>query len=268
MTSEEAKKILSFYRPGTADAEDPTFAEALALAQPAPANARWLGGHDPDLTKWFEEHCASYTAVQARFAQIPVPAGLKEQILAERNVSNVVRLPLSRKRFTGPLLALAAAVAVLLCALTFAMRPAPGPDPLTACRNQMVRLALMPYFMDRETADQDQIRSYLAQRSAPANYVLPAHIGAAQIVGCGVKSWENTPVSMICFRSGQPLKNGDQTDLWLFVVDNSTLAGVSLPTSPAYMKVSRAMTATWSAHNRTYILVGDGDKSFLEQYLD
>ncbi len=35
MTSQEAKKILALYRPGTADEHDPAFAEALALARQA-----------------------------------------------------------------------------------------------------------------------------------------------------------------------------------------------------------------------------------------
>ncbi|HWD19139.1 MAG TPA: hypothetical protein VHB20_07655 [Verrucomicrobiae bacterium] len=263
MNNEDAKKILSFYRPNTADQHDPDFLAALELVRRAPDNARWLAQRDPELAKWFAEHNIQYEAGRARFQSIPVPAGLKEQILAERNV---VRLPVARKRAPMPLLALAAAIAVLLCMLPFVLRHE-SPTALTACRNQMVRTALSPYAMDLESSNQDRIRAYLAERNAPANYALPPGMGSAQMVGCGVKSWENTPVAMICFRSGRPLRPGDNTDLWLFVIDNNSLAGAPVSNTPAFAQVSRAITATWSHDQRTYILVGSGDRAFLEKYL-
>jgi hypothetical protein len=69
----EAKNILLLYRPGTADAEDPQIAAALALAK-----------RDPELARWLEEHCARQEALRAKFRQITVPAGLKEQIISEQ----------------------------------------------------------------------------------------------------------------------------------------------------------------------------------------
>src|SRR4029079_15043537 len=52
MNTQQAKEILSLYRPGTADAEDPSFAEALRLCE-----------RDPELERWFSEHCAVYSAL-------------------------------------------------------------------------------------------------------------------------------------------------------------------------------------------------------------
>ena len=52
MNSREAKEILLLYRPRTADANDPEFSEALALAK-----------KDPELATWFEQHCTLQTAV-------------------------------------------------------------------------------------------------------------------------------------------------------------------------------------------------------------
>ena len=40
MNHDEARQILLLYRPGTADAEDPQIAEALALAKREPELAR------------------------------------------------------------------------------------------------------------------------------------------------------------------------------------------------------------------------------------
>jgi len=264
MTIEDAKKTLSFYRPGSSDMRDPEFAEALELVRRSADQSRRPGEHNPELVKWFEDHCASYAAGRAKLQEISVPAGLREQIIAERKI---VPFPMAKKRIslTVPL-ALAAAVAALLCLLPFVLRHGQV-SGFVACRNEMVRVALSPYAMDLETNNPDRVRSYLAERNAPANYELPAHLTGAQLAGCGVKSWDNAPVAMICFRSGRPLHPGDSTDLWLFVVDRKSLPGAPTSETPVFAKVTRSMTATWTRGERTYILVGAGDQAFLEQYL-
>ena len=44
-----------------------------------------MAGADSKLGRWFESHCASYLAVRQKLQDIPVPAGLLEQILSERH---------------------------------------------------------------------------------------------------------------------------------------------------------------------------------------
>src|SRR5438067_1633658 len=68
-----AKEILNLYRPGRDDKFEGEFAEALEFAK-----------NDPELSRWFQEHCALYQAVRAKFEGIPVPPGLREQILSEQ----------------------------------------------------------------------------------------------------------------------------------------------------------------------------------------
>ena len=63
MDKSQAKGILALYRPGSSDAEDPHFTEALALAK-----------RDPELQPWFEAHCAEYAAFRAQLKRIAVPA--------------------------------------------------------------------------------------------------------------------------------------------------------------------------------------------------
>src|SRR2546423_1305092 len=75
MTNDQVKQTLTLYRPGTADADDPSFAEALEICK-----------RDAELRKWFAEHCALYAALRAKFKQIAPPEGLREQIIAERQV--------------------------------------------------------------------------------------------------------------------------------------------------------------------------------------
>src|SRR5215471_2683767 len=97
MNRNEAKEMLILYRPGSADADDPEFSEALKLCE-----------QDAELRQWFDEHCAVYMAMREKFLQVTPPEGLKEQILAERKVRTT---PLLRR--PAVLLASVAAVAVL-----------------------------------------------------------------------------------------------------------------------------------------------------------
>jgi hypothetical protein len=78
VTNEQAREILILFRSGPEDAADAELAEALAVTE-----------QDLEMAHWFEEHCAWQLAVRANFRQIPVPEGLKERILSERNVKTL-----------------------------------------------------------------------------------------------------------------------------------------------------------------------------------
>ena len=87
----------------------------------------------------------------------------------------------------------------------------------------MAGIALRGYAMDLTTNNPAQIRAYLAQNHAPADYVLPAPLEKTAMAGCAIESWQGAKVSMICFRTGKPLPPGEQSDLWLFVVDRASV---------------------------------------------
>jgi hypothetical protein len=248
MNLEQAKEILSLYRPATADVEDPAFAEALELCE-----------REPELKQWFQDHCEVYAALRAKLKQ-PVPEGFKEQILAERKVHTQ---PFWRRPVV---LAAAAAVAGLMAILFPLLKRGETAGPRAYC-DRMVSTALRGYAMELATGDSAQIRAYLAQRRAPADYVLPAPLQTAVSTGCAITSWQGTKVSMICFRSGKPLARGQDTDLWLFVTDRAALPGAPPAHSPALAKVNRAMTALWTEGDKTYLLVADGDREFIRKFL-
>ena len=83
MNRPEARQILLLYRPGTSDSHDPEMAEALELAR-----------RDPELSRWFEAHCAFQTALRQKLRQIEVPLDLKARILAQ---PKIVPLPVWRR---------------------------------------------------------------------------------------------------------------------------------------------------------------------------
>ena len=262
MNHEEAKQILLIYRPGTADADDPEIAVALALAQ-----------SDPELARWFEEHCARQNALREKFRQIPVLAGLKEQIISEEAAK--ARANSRRDKIIG-----VAAVAVILLALGMvgafflhghqqtATTMPPKPDnSLANYRNVMVYYAAAGYTMNLLTNDTAQIQAYLGTNQAPADYVFPAGLQKTAVAGCAVESWQNHKVSMICFLTGKPLPQGRQSDLWLFVIDASAMKDAPTSAAPQFNTVDGLMTATWAEDGKVYVLGTAGDEGAIKKYL-
>jgi hypothetical protein len=252
MTSQEAKQILLLYRPGTADDQDPEFAEALLL----------LKG-DAELTRWFEEHLAIRKTLRARFQQIPVPAGLKEQILSERKAH--VSMP-SRVSRRTVLLATAAASVVLLLGITSLFRQSRSVDSLAEFRGRMAELALRAYpRMDLETNDLTQIQQFIAKNQAPS-YVVPTALTKASGTGCAILKWREHAVSMICFSSGKNANPTQPSDLFLFVIDKAAVASAPKAEEAQFVQLNRLGTVTWSAGNKTYVLGGFGNETFVRQY--
>jgi hypothetical protein len=245
MTREQAQKTLLLYRPGTADAAEPEIAEALALAR-----------QDPELSRWLDQHCAQQEILRAKIRQIPVPDGLKEQIISERRV-------FAQKRLVRRAVAMvAASVAVVLIGLWAAVvwqRP-PTDDTFANYCQRMVSAALRGYSMDLETNNPAQIRAYLAQQNAAENYELPAGLQKAAAAGCAIEHWQGATVALLCFRTGRPLPPGEKADLWLFVVDRDSVKGAPAATSPQFARVNKLMTATWTRGNKLYLLGGAGDE--------
>ncbi|HEY5040391.1 MAG TPA: hypothetical protein VIK53_00120 [Verrucomicrobiae bacterium] len=251
MNVNEAKTVLLLYRPGTGDAEDPQIAEALALAQ-----------HDPELAAWLEAHGARQLALGEKFRQIAVPAGLKEQIVSEQAACE-------RRISRRPTVRLALAVIILLFGMlaVFWFSRRARIDTLAIYQNQMVGIALRGYGMDLVTNNPAQIRAHLAQHGAPSDYVLPAALQKAVVVGCALESWQNEKVSMICFRTGKKLAPGESSDLWLFVVDRTLVNDPSTGNSPHFSKVNRLITATWTQGDKLYLLGTEGDEQSIRKFL-
>jgi hypothetical protein len=251
LNNQEAKKILILFRPGSADEKDPFFDEARQLAKT-----------DPELARWFAAHCESYLVLRPKFQTIPVPAGLKEQILSERKI---YRPPF--QKYSRPLLA-AAAVVVLLLGINFGLESfRGGADRYSAYRKRMVETALRSYYMDSTATDPALIRGFLRTNNAPADYRLSGGLEAAALAGCAVSTWQGNPVSMICFKTGRPMPPGDQSDLWLFVTSRKTLSNAPASSAPVFARVNKATTASWSDEQNSYLLAAVGDEALLRKYV-
>ena len=251
MNVNEAKIVLLSYRPETVEAADPQIAAALALAQ-----------RDPELARWLADQSAQREALRAQFRRLPAPAGLKEQIISEQAARE--RLDHRRSRLTA-----AALVGIILLAgLTmFWTLSHPREDMLEAYRNQMVGIALNGYGMDFLTNNPTELRAYLAQHQAPADYVLPASLQKAAVVGCAVQGWQQQKVSMLCFRTGRPLPANQSSDLWLFVVPRALIKDAPESGQPRFATVNGLITAVWAQGDEVYLLGTAGAESVLQQFL-
>ena len=251
MNRDEAKTILLLYRPGTADAGDPEIAAALALAK-----------QDPELTRWLVEHCARQEAVRAGFRKITAPAGLKEQIISEQAAHE--KMLFWRQR---AVLAVAAVVVALVVLTPLWFQHRGQDDTYANYRNRMASVALRGYSMELATNNPASVRAYLAQNDAPSDYVLPAPLEKAALTGCAIESWQGAKVSMICFRTGKPLPPGEQSDLWLFVIDRSRVKDAPPAGSRQMIQISRLRMVTWTEGDKLYVLGMAGDEQTLRQFL-
>jgi hypothetical protein len=245
-------KILILFRPGTADEQDPAFGEALALTQ-----------SDAVLAEWFKEHCAGYLALRGKFQDIEIPPGLKEQIISERGI----QWPFLQ-RYWGALLATAAVVAVLV---NVEMNPwwlggASANNHADYLKN-VAELIQVAYAMNLETNDQVKIRAFLAKNNAPADFVFPGGLQKTELAGCAITLWQSSQVSMICFKTGRPLKAGSKSDLWLFVANRGAVADSPKPGRMDYEHVDAAATVSWSDDTHTYVLAAVGDDAVLKKYV-
>jgi len=251
MNSHQAKQILSVYRPGTEDDQDPDIRAALAFAR-----------QNQELGEWLERHCETQAALRAQFRRIPVPEGLKEQIISERKAH--ARLP------SRPKLVLAAVCLLLflfLGGLFISRFRSAEENSYANFSSRMLRLVTRQYPpMDLETSDLTQIRQYLQAHQAPGDYVLPQRLEKTASTGCAIRQWQGKTVAMVCFNSGQK-PNSNQPDLFLFVARREDVPDAPQRSSAQLIQTNSVILAKWSTGANTYLLAGQGEPGFVRQYV-
>jgi hypothetical protein len=269
MNNDDAKKILALYRPGTADGNDPVFQAAAELAKSDPSQGASPENPNPEVAKWFSEHCESYSSIRAKFLEIPVPPWLKEQILA--GVPVAPEAPKAKVIWLRPAVWLQAAAAIVIClglAVFFMRSHGSSAKEFDSFRNMMAGTAASPYAMPLHTHELAAMQDFFAKHHSPSEYVVPDSVAKAQPVGGAIARWQGAPVSMLCFHTGQTDVAAEKPDLWLLVADPGTLRNPPpLSATPIIARAATLMTATWMLNGRVYILATSGDEALLKQYL-
>jgi hypothetical protein len=239
--NEQAKLILSAYRPHGQDAEDPTFAEALGATK-----------EDAALGQWFEEQQNFDREVATRLAEVSAPAGLRERILAGAKVS--------RPRRWWPQLWALAAVVTLLLAL--APQFAPPKHEITAWQKHALgvldELEAGRTKFNHEGNDPAKLTAWLREQSAPTPTV-PAKLTAQQTWGCKTWTWEGRRISLMCFKVGKGVH--------LFTTERAGLAAAPPEGKPQFARHGQWFVASWSTGDKTHMLAGEEGEAMLHELI-
>jgi hypothetical protein len=247
MDKREAKQVLQALRPDDPEKAQPPFAEALAMVE-----------RDPELKAWWEAQQSFDRKIAAKLAEIPVPAGLRETILAGRKIEKIAPRP----NFT--LWIAAAAVVAVLCIA--------GPSLPTILENSQ-RVSSATYndaalgFLGNDSPplamtspDHDKLVAWLKDQKAPTGD-LPTKMSTLSSVGCQKFVVEGHDVSLICF-----VMTGGRL-VHLFVVDQKALATPPTVNVPEFRQVEGWSTASWSDGRMSYMLATRADPDALKQLL-
>ena len=244
--NDQAKLLLSAYRPGGADANDPAFAEALAQAE-----------RDPQLRVWLEESQRFDQTIAGKLREVAVPANLRATILAGAKFSR------PRRWWQGSRVwALAAAVAVF--ASVFALlRPANSRLDTWQTDSLAVldKIETGAAKLDTEKEQPAQLVDWLREHAAPVPSAIPPALASQPTFGCKTIDSRGRTVSLICFNLG----NEDQAHLF---TTSRTGLKIELPEKhPVFVKEHHWNLASWSSGNEVYMLATQMDETRLRALL-
>jgi hypothetical protein len=198
---------------------------------------------DPEARQLRDQSAEFNARVHQALAEIPVPPTLREQILARTKI-----IPVDTWRRPKQLLAIAAGI-VLLGALSILwLRPHPEDLTFAGFQSRMVGFALRQYSMDIHTNQLAAVQTFLAQKGAPAQFILPPALATRPVVGGARLSWQDRPVGMVCFAAP------DGNILYMFVIDSAHLPAHSPDANLSAKKP--VATATWQSNGKTFLIAG------------
>lgn len=244
MTIEEARFILSGFRPDGRDAGSATFSDALRMA-----------GDDPLLKSWFAQSRAHDEAVAAKLRQITPPEGLKEAILAGVRVSD----PRGSKGLGwGWIAGLAAAAALVIGA--FSLRAPARPE---SGATALAGFAISDMVNQRHGGSGEPAGALIAGLQAKG----AAMPSAEQIdfeklreTGCRTLNFAGHDVLEVCFaREG--------TEYHFYVTRRDGPLGDSVTKGPTFVSEAVGAAAVWSDRRFDYALASTAGVEALRRLL-
>lgn len=233
MKNEEAKFILSAYRPNGQDANDPTFREALEQVR-----------KDPALAKWFEFEQKFDRAMTAKLGSVVPPEGLRAAILAGSRVSEET----TRAWWRQPKwLALAASVLVLLSVGTLAVWPA------RVDAQELAKFALKDTAHEGHSGHGDAneaLQEQLSNPAIPLGQGVKVDFANLKATGCRTIKLEGRELLEVCFK-----RNGKWFHCYIGRRADFPKA-CRLGAPPEFTSSDRLCSASWSDAEHVYVLVG------------
>ncbi|MFT3869410.1 MAG: DUF3379 family protein [Nibricoccus sp.] len=242
MDNNEAKFILKAYRPGGADAGDAQFSAALTQAE-----------RDPELRVWFEREQACDKAMAVKLKAIPVPAGLRESILAGGKVT-AARRAWWRQPFW---LAMAASVALLIAVVSIWRYQTVSTDWSQVVAQLSADAAhAEKHGSAGETAK--QFTALVANASTHLSSPLPVNLGRLKADGCRTLTVAGHEVMEICFE-----RNGGEFHLYVMKRPPSR----DVPSGPQFAARGAMHSVLWTDANHLYVMASAKDEAALKALL-
>ena len=246
MDESRAKFLLQSGPPRAADQTDPAFAEAHAQA-----------AADPNLAAWVADQQELTAALGDKLKEIPVPANLREYILAGGAVSER-RTVHSRRTW----LALAAGFAVLLATGWWQWNSSSAGKTanLASLRADMTTFLSGPFQLELYSPFLPALRGHLAERHQFINYEVPAKLAAGAGVGCRTVPWRDRQVMLICFTADHQLVH-------LMILPRSQLPDAPAPGQIVSKQLGEWATASWADGQNVYLASTLASAEFLKGFL-
>jgi len=258
MDRSEAQLILSGLRPGGLEANEPFFAEALALVE-----------SDPELNAWWQAQQEFDRRVAARLREVPVPKSLRQRCLLSPKIVSYYPPQWEHRG----LLAAAAAVAILCVVGTYWHVTGTGqfasdyytheavPLDRSAFTEQVLtKLGTTGPLLGKLTTDQEEVKAWLKERKAPVGR-MPPKVAAMPPIGCQKYMVGGHAVSLMCFTLP------DGCEAHLFMVDKSAISNPPSSAGPQYDTMSGWNVASWSDGRMSYVLATNATMDNLKQLL-
>ncbi len=245
MNNDEAKFILSAYRPGGEDAADARFTDAVAQAE-----------RDPELATWFKSELQFDAAIADALDGVPPPRDLRAKILAGGEVSRPRAWSGRRTVF-----ALAAGIVLLAALATIWLGRAQNLDGW-----QRDALAIIPKLdtgaesFDLKNKDPEVLQQFLQARNVPAPATLPVALQSLPTLGCKTFRSNGQAVSIMCFK----MHAGELIHL---VVTGQNSLSRPPPAKPRFVETNGWTTASWSANGQSCMLATKGSEKDLREVL-
>jgi len=231
MTIDEARFILSAFRPNGSDAGNAAFCDALRMA-----------GEDPMLKTWFAQSRAHDEAVAAKLRQINPPEGLREAILAGVRVSD----PRGSKGLGWGWIAGLAAAAALVIGV-FSIRAPARPESGTTA---LAGFAISDMVNERHGGSGEPAGALVAELQAKGARMPSAEqidFERLRDTGCRTLNFAGHDVLEVCFaREG--------TAYHFYVTRRDGPLGDSVSRGPTFVAEAAGAAAVWSDARFNYAL--------------
>lgn len=247
MNADDAKLILSAYRPNPREAAGPDVSAALQRAK-----------HDPVLAEWWAREQAWDDAMAEKLAEVAPPPGLRAALLAGRpGRRNVSPAPAPAAGWRAVLFAVAATIVVALSLGVPRWQPAATGATL---QDFAVNTVANGFFLQKRSPDVAALKAWLAEKQGPIPRQLPTEFAHLRALGCRALSFKGRDVSLVCFeREGK--------EFHVFVARRGELPDERVDATPRFVTRGALVAASWVDADLQYVVVSDASMAALRGVL-